>query len=202
MFRSSSLHWVCVPELQLSPAEGICQRMRCLCGPMDARCNLIKSPCVKEKGMDSNGMKRWRGTSDARSLWELKGGSGTETQGGNMLPCQPSNFSNRRKLVMSNYRVGILREKYALWKWKGYIFDNRPSPSPREILCRVSLCRSFPPPRTRPYCAHLLTWEALACGVVMGASAEPAATAWPEPCGDCYSSSCESQMRVSQICLP
>lgn len=73
--------------------------------------------------MNGDGMAGWRGTGDARGPQELEGGIGLETQGGNGLPCQPSNFSNRRKLVTNNCWVGGFKRKNTpCEKSEGYIF--------------------------------------------------------------------------------
>lgn len=116
---------------------------------------------MKEYGIGSSGMKGWRGISEGP--WELKVGRGMEIHGGNMLSCQPSNFSNRRKLVMNNCWVGyFLREKTCSVQNQKVIFlIINLHHSPYEILHWQSVCWSFLLSCTRPCCAHLLIWEVL-----------------------------------------
>lgn len=106
--------------------------------------------------MDSNGMKGWGGTWWCSQSSQLKGGTGMEIQGGNMLPCQPSNFFNRRKLVMNNCWVGILRENYALWKNERLHFWSSTFAIPPLKSCAGNLsvgasCRPAPDPAV-PIC--------------------------------------------------
>lgn len=166
--------WTAAPLHNITAREHNCAHPR---GPDAIEIKLLH---VKGCGIGSSGMKGWRGISE--SPWELKVGRGIEIHGGNMLPCQPSNFSNRRKLVMNNCWVGTLREKTCSVQNQKVIFlIINLQHSPYEILPWQSVCRSFLLSCTRPCCAHLLIWEVSACSVVMGTSPEPMLQADPSP---------------------